>query len=164
MNLGNNFESYNYVHYYQIEEFVKSVSTTNSSKFIISEDLFKKKKHYIKRIILPEELQIGKSSYNFLVKFLLLLSETHHNLKLQIKQYFTFRNDLYLIMEYLENYTDLESYLIINVLLNEKKCKQLMTQLIDILRFCHNKKVFHLNINPKNIIFVDDLCSKIKVN
>ncbi len=157
---SNNF----YVNYYQIEEFVHQ----ESKKSIVTRDILNYQRHFIKKLPLPSEpfisCSLGKHSVvSELMNHINILSNFKHSNKIDIKHFFSCQNYLILVMEYLEENLSLEDYLKENLLISEKKCKLIMIQIIELLRFCHNRNIFHNNLSLKNIVFSESSCNKIKV-
>lgn len=154
------FDSVNYINMY---EFIKNVKAGGYGKVYIAANVFTGEIVAIKKIdtgnLCKYMLNIyillaSEETYNISREAVFLESFKHKNI-IKVKQSYLLDNIFYIIMENAKG-GELTSYLKRKGLLSEAEAKRIFKQIHDAVKYIHSKSVVHRDLNPNNIMFLDE--------
>ena len=145
---GSNFSIINYFNEYNI---VKPIKSGGYGKIYLAEHSITKR-HVAMKINDLTNLS-NEEVYNISREALFLESLKHKHIIKYINS-FSYEKSFYTIMEYAQG-GELGSYINEKKWLLEEEVKCIFLQILEALKYIHNKNIIHRDLKPNNILFLD---------
>lgn len=91
----------------------------------------------------------------------LLKNLSHPNI-IQLYEYFTYQQKIYMVYEYCQG-GDLFEYISKLTYLQESQCKEIIQQVLSALKYCHTKHVIHYDLCPEHLVILGGASTWVKI-